>query len=276
MDCCSGGHCCNFSYSISLALESGLFMRLMNLLRLSNGAPVPPFSPGSLSSLLLWLDPSDADGRDGSGGLYDLSENGHDYTTKTTGAATKPTLATGPNGNGVYYFLPGGSSAGLQATAWNGPVSGATPYEVWFIFNVNNPDASGARIVQFAELGLGVFTGTDYGPYLFSGDTMPDMKGAGTKDTNYHLFRFVYDGGSQSSVSSYKFYLDGVEQTLSASLTPYPSETPTARLGANIVHGQNFDGNLGELVVTGGAALTIQDAADLTSYFAAKWAITIA
>lgn len=232
--------------------------------------PPPPFTPGSLSDVWLWLEAGPTWCFSDSGGTVpcaagdlvyiwkDQSGNGHDLSQATSG--NRPTLIQ-VSGQWRVQFGVGKYMTGASITTW--PTSTGF-MSIRMRFNTaSHPQGGLFETVDHAGNG-------DYFRYDVDGQAYPRnflsarYSGAFTApdDTNPHTYTQVSD-------ADYRLYVDAVQQ---GTTQPVSFESPTGFvLGATDLNftPYYFDGEVGAIVV-GASSLSGTDQTNLENYLQPK------
>jgi hypothetical protein len=242
------------------------------------GPVLNSFTPKNLVGLSLWLR-GDL-GVTASGGYVsawaDQSGSGHNFA-QAGGTTFSPQTATGINGQATLQF--GATSNQVLYGASNFTSLGAKNFAVVYEATVT-PSSFYSLLTlatsgdAFSELLLSNL-GAPYQPFSFYCDfTSATAVGVSNAiDTNPHAVVVTYNGGTNTSTSSYTFTLDNASQTVLTGGTLAPTSTDPASVGARSnssgVGTGTLTGHIAEVIVWTTSSGT--DAANLHKYFNARY-----
>lgn len=230
----------------------------------------PPFSPTSISNLMVWLDPSDASTITLNGTTVsqwqDKSGAGRHCTQAT--ASAQPTYNTLPqNGLATIRFVNGKWMSGTAVTS--------TSYSVFVVIRPTSSSGSNARYFTFAPA-----TGSDVGIYIPLIRKNGDSAAWSFSNPNFYASRSMTL--SQWSVLSSVHSGSAVENRVNGGTAETASFSITSNAFTRYAFGYKFepgtlehiDGDVAECVVYT-RNLTASERASVEQYLGTKWGITV-
>ena len=259
------------------ANPDGLYEGLtMARLRGNAVEPSEPWTPADLTGLALWLDASDASTvttNAGATAWNDKSGNARHYVQATESLRPAYVLAA-RNGNNLLRF----ASDEMQST--NQMINGASSYTLAFKLNEiptlgNQATVLNMRHSSTNRTGFEIINVNTYIPYTVvndQGSTIPSCGYNKAISTNSQIFAWSYNGGPNSSTSSYSIAQDGGIKTLTTGGNINFLDAALSKIGTRIGQTTYANMDMYEIVVAG-SVLSSTDRQKLEGYLAHKWGL---
>lgn len=247
------------------------------------GAPTFGFDPNTVTGMAAWYRASDLAGTDGTAiASWANTAAGGDLPAMTQGTAgQRPLLKLSVIG-GKSTVLGDGVDDNLVSTVK--PAAGAVTFYLAFKFASIPASGTGARV--FGQVDAGNGTGFlsalnavgGYQPYTIGaeigGSAVASSGIADALDTNAHVMRIAYNGGTNTAPASYAVNLDGVEKTVVASGAAANDSTSASALFAVVFAGA-FQGSAANVhiaeFISYHAAIGTTDDASLLAYLSGRY-----